>query len=188
MQIRHLVRAWPALAIAAALALLWWATSQRTLGVGEGELAPPISIRTPAGNRTPVEIGGVRFFLEVAADPRTQVRGLGGREVIAPEGGMIFVYPNPRPLTFVMRDCAVPIDIAFLDREGRIISVHTMEPEAPRGPGESPAQYESRLRRYPSPLPAQFAIETAGGRLAALGVRSGDLARFDRRALLARLR
>jgi uncharacterized membrane protein (UPF0127 family) len=187
MRARHLARLLLAMAIATALALAWWAASQRTRGVAEGELAPSAPIRAPAGNRAPVTIGGVRFLLEVAADPRTQFRGLGGRQAIAPDGGMIFVYPNPRPLAFVMRDCPVPIDVAFLDREGRIMSVHTMEPEAQRGPGESPAQYEARLRRYPSPLPAQFVIEIAGGRMAALGVQSGDLVRFDRRALLARL-
>ena len=113
-----------------------------------------------------VSIGGERFTLEVARDPATQYRGLGGRTRIDPHGGMLFVFPAPRATAFVMRDCPIPIDIAFLDASGRVIAVHEMTPEPPRGPDESELAYESRLKQYPSGLPAMFAIETAGGRLA----------------------
>jgi hypothetical protein len=129
----------------------------------------------PTGARTlAAVIGGERFELEVAADPLTQYRGLGGRAHVDPRGGMLFVYPTPRPLAFVMRDCVVPIDVAFLDAEGRVINAHEMTPEAPRRAGESAAAYEARLRLYPSALPARYAVEVAGGRLRALGVRGGD--------------
>jgi uncharacterized membrane protein (UPF0127 family) len=121
-----------------------------------------------------VLIGGERFRLEVAAEPQDMVRGLGGRSVIARNGGMLFVYPVPGPLAFVMRDCPVPIDVAFLDAQGRIVNVLTMQPEPPRRPGESVADYERRLPSHPSAGPAQYAIELAGGRFAELGVGKGD--------------
>ena len=124
-------------------------------------------------------IGGERFTLEVARDPIVQMRGLGGRTAIDPHGGMLFEFPGPQPLVFVMRDCPIPIDVAFLDGQGRVINVHPMKPEPPRAPGESAADYEARLHPYPSALPAQFALETAGGRLAELGVRSGDRIEID---------
>jgi hypothetical protein len=112
--------------------------------------------------------------LEVASDPVVMHRGLGGRLRIDPHGGMLFVYPAPRPLAFVMRDCLVAIDVAFLDEAGRVIAIHEMKPEPPRRPDESAAAYEARLPVYPSPLPARRAVELAGGRLRALGVRPGD--------------
>jgi uncharacterized membrane protein (UPF0127 family) len=87
---------------------------------------------------------------------------------------MLFPFGGPRLTAFVMRDCPIAIDVAFLDAEGRVISVHEMQPEPPRKPGESMNEYESRLRTYPSGLPAWFAFETAGGRLRALGVHGGD--------------
>jgi uncharacterized membrane protein (UPF0127 family) len=143
-------------------------------------LATPPAARAQGGLPTiPATIGGQPFLLEVAADPQTMYRGLGGRRVIPPLGGMLFVYPAPGPLAFVMRDCPIPIDVAFLDPDGRIVGIHTMKPEPPRRPDESAAAYESRLPSYPSPVPAQYAVELAGGRLAELGVRAGDRVTID---------
>jgi uncharacterized membrane protein (UPF0127 family) len=121
-----------------------------------------------------VAIGGELFRLEVAADPHTQYRGLGGRTAIPRNGGMLFVHASPRPLAFVMRDCPIPIDVAFLDADGRVLNVHTMKPEPPRRAGEAADTYEARLPAYPSAGPAQYAIELAGGRFAELGVGAGD--------------
>jgi uncharacterized membrane protein (UPF0127 family) len=173
-------------ACAAAFGLAWYATSQHRTGGGESRAAPAAAGPSVEG-RVLVRIGSATLHVEIAADARTQYRGLSGRDVIDPGGGMIFIYPTPRPLTFVMRDCPVPIDIAFLDPDGRVISLHTMQPDPPRRQGEAAAAYEARLRRYPSPLPAQYALETAGGRLRELGLRSGQRVEFDRRALLAEL-
>lgn len=144
----------------------------------------PAPATPPADPRTAwVEIAGELFELEVAADPAARYRGLSGRSHIPRNGGMLFVFPEARPLAFVMRDCPVPIDLAFLDDEGRIVALHPMQPEPPRRPGESAAGYERRLRRYGSGLPARFAIETAGGRLAEVGAARGQRPVFDREGL-----
>ena len=149
-----------------------------------GALASAVPSRADAtaAERLPTvsaTIGGERFELELARDPAVQFRGLGGRSSIDPHGGMLFVFPAQQPLAFVMRDCPVPIDVAFLDGEGRVINVHAMKPEPPRAPGESAPAYEARLHPYPSALPARFAVEVAGGRLDELGVGSGDRIEID---------
>lgn len=148
-------------------------------------------IRTPAlppidGDRVGLDLGGERFVVELAADPMIQHRGLSGRESIDPLEGMLFAYPTPRALQFVMRDCVVPIDIAFLNRSGRVIGVHAMKVETPRQPWESKREYERRLLRYQSPPSAFFALEVAGGRLAELGIDEGSITYFDAEAVLAR--
>jgi uncharacterized membrane protein (UPF0127 family) len=129
---------------------------------------------------TEVVVHGERLVVEVARTPSEQYRGLGGRTHIDPKGGMLFPFGAPRVTAFVMRDCPVPIDVAFLDAGGRVIAVHEMQPEPPRRTDESPVEYESRLRAYPSGLPAWFALETAGGRLRELGLRGGDTVQLDR--------
>jgi uncharacterized membrane protein (UPF0127 family) len=123
---------------------------------------------------TRVTVRGVTLTVEVARTPVEQMRGLGGRTWIDPNGGMLFPFGGPHVTAFVMRDCPIPIDVAFLDEGGRVLSIHEMKPEAPRRSDESVEVYETRLHAYPSGLPAWFALETAGGRLRELGVQAGD--------------
>lgn len=135
-----------------------------------------------------VPLGGETFQLELALDAQTRQRGLSGRDSIPRGGGMLFVLPSARPFAMVMRDCPKPIDVAFLDAQGRVMAIHAMAPEPPRKPGEPRIVYESRLPAYPSGVPVQFAIETAGGRLAAVGLAVGDVVRLDFAKLAARAR
>jgi uncharacterized membrane protein (UPF0127 family) len=131
-----------------------------------------------------VPLGGESFRLELALDPETRQLGLSGRTRIAPNQGMLFVFPAPRPLAMVMRDCPVPIDVAFLDAGGVVIAVHEMRPEPPRATEESRLAYEVRLPQYPSGGPAQLAIEVAGGRLRQLGIGPGDRIVLDTQTLI----
>jgi hypothetical protein len=126
-----------------------------------------------------VEIAGEPFELELALDAATRYQGLSGRRAIEPNGGMLFANTTEGPQAMVMRDCAIPIDVAFLDFSGEVVAIHEMRPELPRRPGESQSEYESRLRVYGSGAPAGFAIETAGGRLREVGLQLGDRVVFD---------
>src|SRR5690606_3450982 len=74
-----------------------------------------------------VKIGDRTFNLELALDDASRYRGLSDRQSLPDDGGMLFVFPKPRPLQFVMRDCLFPIDILFLDGGGRVVSMHEMK-------------------------------------------------------------
>jgi uncharacterized membrane protein (UPF0127 family) len=124
--------------------------------------------------RTRIFLSGMAFELELAADPATRERGLSGRDAIDARGGMLFVFPDEAPRVFWMRDCRVDIDIAFLDRSGRVVAAHRMRAEPPRQPHESEAQYFGRLRPYPSLAPARFAVELRAGTLSQLGLSVGS--------------
>ena len=162
------------------------------LGCAEPESGSPAetsrAVEATPADRVGVLIGGEPFDLELALEPASRYRGLSGRASIPHKGGMLFVFPEARPLRFVMRDCFVPIDIAFVDDAGRIVAIHEMSIEPPRGPDENAGEYERRLRSWSSGVPARFAIEIAGGRLASLGVRSGQHLVFDFAALVRRAR
>lgn len=133
----------------------------------------------------PVRVKGQTFYLEIAANDEVRVPGLGKRTHIDDDGGMIFVFPRPQLLDFVMRDCLIPIDIIYTDPTGRVLQTHAMKIEAPRGPGEGlpgdlrNPKYEARLTKYPSKYPAQFAIELKAGTIEKLGVKEGDKLDFD---------
>lgn len=143
--------------------------------------------KAPAGKEL-VTIKGKKFYVDPALDQKTREKGLGGRESIPADGGMIFYFPYNDVLQFVMRDCPVAIDIAFLDEAGRVLAIHEMKPEEPKKPGESDAMYEMRLKRYSSRFPARAAVEVAGGTLVPLGLKTGDVIEFDRDGLKARVK
>jgi len=114
-----------------------------------------------------VTIRGHSFHLELALTPKARYQGLSGRKHIASDGGMLFVFPHPRMLVFVMRRCYVPIDLIYLDASGRVVRTYHMHVQ----PYDTP---ESGLVPYPSVWPAQFVIELKGGSLDALGLESAQ--------------
>ncbi len=118
-------------------------------------------------------IEGEKFEVALANDQTTRVKGLGDVPEI-PEGhGMLFVFSQSQYLSFVMRDCLVDIDIAYLLEDGMIGKIYTMAVE-PREEGESDTAYESRLKTYPSGFSARMALELRAGTLERLGVSVGD--------------
>jgi len=152
------------------------------------ESEPDAPLERPRPETAWVEIGGELFELELALDAPHRFLGMGHRRTVPRNGGMLFVFPDERPLSFVMRDCPIALDVAFLDRSGRILAIHEMQPEPPRRGGEAPRDYEQRLPGYASVLPARFAIETAGGRLAQVGAAVGQSVVFDAATLSHRAR
>jgi len=166
------------------------------LGLGAALLAlacsppeePASAAPEPAPETTSVRVADEVFEVEVAVDSPSRMRGLSGRDEIPRNGGMLFVLPKPQEFQMVMRDCPAAIDVAFLDGGGRVVALHEMVPEPPRRSNESPFTYEQRLPTYGSGVPVQFALETAGGRFAELGVRPGDRLHFAAQEWIARSR
>ena len=134
-----------------------------------------------------IEISKQVFVLEVVSDEASIARGLGGRAELAPDQGMLFVFPSNLPRRFWMKDCLIDIDIMFLDPLGRITAIHTMKAEPPRGADETQADYEQRLTRYPTSLGAQYAIELQSGRIKELGLEIGDKVQLPHDCLKQRL-
>lgn len=105
--------------------------------------------------------------VEVAADPASRERGLMGRDVLLPDSGMLFAYPEERDLHYWMKDCPLPLSAAFLDREGRILNI--VEMEAGAGvPDRDLPYYDSRGK-------AKYVLEMDRRWFAEKGLRPGDL-------------
>lgn len=128
-----------------------------------------------------IELAGERFELELALTPEARHQGLSDRASIDERGGMLFVFPEPRRLTFVMRRCLVPIDLIYLDASGRVVNTHAMTVE----PYDTP---DAELKPYASRYPAQFAIELRGGWLEELDLEAGDKVELPRDRLKAAAR
>jgi len=159
------------------LALIAAVTATAALPACDSAAAPTTGKSTYIPGTPPREritIGDEEFRLEIAATDEVRVKGLGDRMEIEEDGGMIFVFDQPQPLSFVMRDCYVPIDIAFLDAQGRVTATHAMAVEPPRGPNEDDTIYNLRLKQYGSRFDAQFALEFKAGTIERLGLKRGD--------------
>lgn len=79
--------------------------------------------------------------------------------------GMLFEYPNPDWRHFWMKNCPIPIDVAYINR-GRIEEIRHMTP------GYGIDQRE--LRHYESHAVANFALEMPKGWFDEHGVKPGD--------------
>lgn len=173
------------------------------VGLGQGSAGATASPQPKTSPDTPehplktvdVTINGKKFHLEPALDEQTRFHGLSGRETIAEDGGMLFVFKEAHDhLDFVMRDCPIPIDIIYLDSAGRAVAWHKMVPEPPRGEDEKALtlpfkgapewagvndKYEARLKKYPSKFSAQFVIELKGNTIDKLDLKPGQKVELD---------
>lgn len=120
------------------------------------------------GDRATVTVdtaaGPVELSVEVADDPDERRAGLSGRESLADDAGMLFVYPETRRGGFWMKDTLIPLTIAFLAADGRVLGIVDMEP----------------CRADPCPVydpgvAYRNALEVPAGALARLGVAVGDV-------------
>lgn len=137
--------------------------------VPEKPVVPADTAAAPPNER--FTINGEAFTLEVARDNKAREKGLGGRSSLAPDAGMIFIFPRAEPRAFWMLDTEIDLDIIYVDPLGFVTAVYTMPAEPPRRKDESIDSYRARLPRYPSVAPAQFAIELAAGKAKELGIK-----------------
>lgn len=117
-----------------------------------------------AGTLTPIDVAGHTVRVEIADEADERQRGLMYRESLPEDQGMLFVYEDERDLSFWMRNTQLPLDIAFLDREGRIVDIQQLEP------------FDENSITTRSP--AMYALEMNRGWFEEHGVEIGDRVRF----------
>jgi uncharacterized membrane protein (UPF0127 family) len=66
--------------------------------------------------------------VRVANTPDERARGLMGVRELADDEGMAFVWDEPTTGAFWMKDTLIPLAIAFVDVEGRIVTIREMTP------------------------------------------------------------
>ena len=125
-----------------------------TTGTGASPL-PISTVTTSAGERSPVEV-------EIADTDAERQTGLMGRNVLPENAGMLFVFEGEQTLSFWMRDTLIPLSIAYIDAEGRIVDIQDMQPLDDVPP------------HYVSAEPAQYALEVNQGFFEERGVMVGD--------------
>jgi uncharacterized membrane protein (UPF0127 family) len=68
---------------------------------------------------------------QVAATGQQEERGLMFRTHLDDNDGMIFLLPAPSVQEFWMKNCFIPLSVAFIDKNGVILEIHDMKPADP---------------------------------------------------------
>jgi len=122
-----------------------------------GSPACTVSVRTPSGQA---------LRLEVAADPVSRARGLGGRDGLEPGTAMALVFPEPTYVTIWMKDMRFDIDVVWIDGE-RVVDVY------PRMPAPAPGTPDEDLASHTGREPADVVLELEAGTADDLGLKPG---------------
>lgn len=113
-------------------------------------------IITPQGNH---------IFAEIADTPAKRSQGLMGRTHLAPDHGMLFTFSEPGKWTFWMKNTKIPLDIMWLDTDGKVVHLESEVPICTRTDEGCP--------RYHPSQKALYALELRAGMAKRLGIRKG---------------
>lgn len=100
-----------------------------------------------------------RIEAEVAHTQQTRMIGLMNRRVMPKQHGMLFVFDAEARHCMWMRNTFIPLAVAFLDGQGRIINIEEMQPQTENN--------------HCATKPARFALEMNAGWFKARGLGAG---------------
>ena len=124
---------------------------------------------TPPGAISPLEDlevvtrAGVthRFKVEIADDEPERQNGLMNRPSMARDRGMLFQFPIEGERSFWMKNTYIPLDIIYIAKDGRIVSIAARTTPFSEAP-------------IPSMGAANGVLEINGGLAEELGIKAGD--------------
>jgi uncharacterized membrane protein (UPF0127 family) len=96
-----------------------------------------------------VKVGAHPLRVEVASSDPQRMQGLMYRKKLGRDDGMLFTFDEPAYQSMWMKNTLIPLSVAFIDGEGRILNILDMEPQT--------------LETHTSAGPAVYAIETNKG-------------------------
>jgi uncharacterized protein len=122
----------------------------------ETSALPILTITNSIGEEVPVRV-------EIADTDAEWQTGLMGRTTLEGDAGMLFVFDQEQTLSFWMKDTLIPLSIAYIDAEGRIVDIQDMQP------------LDDILPQYVSAEPARYALEVNQGFFEERSVTVGDM-------------
>ncbi len=116
-----------------------------------------------------LELHGQHFPVELATDDASRQHGLMMRTALAPDHGMLFVFPHTGPQAFWMKNTLIPLDILYFDAERRLVSMQVDVPPCKADPCPT----------YPSDAPAIYVLELSAGTARRIGAQPGDVLKIE---------
>ena len=135
----------------------------------------PVNNQTDATNTnsnlqsTQVKILRLKVNADVASDANSRAVGLGGRESLAKDAGMLFVFDSEAKHSFWMKNVKFQLDIIWLDKNKKV--VHFVKNAQPDTGGA--------LDIYTPPKKAYYVLEVNGGMIDEFGLTLDNKATFE---------
>ena len=107
--------------------------------------------------------GMYRIEAEVAHTAQARQVGLMTRKSMAPQHGMVFVFEQDAAHCMWMKNTYLPLSVAFVDAQGRVINIEDMQPQTENN--------------HCAAAPARFALEMNLGWFRERGIKAGDVLR-----------
>ena len=101
--------------------------------------------------------GVVRVTAEIARTDAQRQQGLMHRKELKDGEGMLFIFERDQILTFWMKNTLVPLSIAYIASDGRIVEIYDMQP------GNLDPVRSSRSVRYALEVPQGWFSRTGLG-------------------------
>jgi uncharacterized membrane protein (UPF0127 family) len=139
---------------------------------GGGAPAPPAvpAAAGPAASGPQVTMpSGAVYRVELALTPEDQAQGLMYRESLPPRAGMLFVFDQPAPHHFWMKNTMIPLDMIWMDEAGNVLFVSADTPPCKADP----------CATYGPDTNAKQVLEIAGGKAKAEGVSVGSSLKIE---------
>ena len=109
-----------------------------------------------------IKIGGAEIAVEIADTYAERKLGLSGRDSLAEDRGMLFVFESEAALSFWMKDMRFAIDIIWLDKNSVVVDI--TQNAAP----------ESYPQKFSPKSPPKYALEVPAGFAKKHGIATGD--------------
>jgi uncharacterized protein len=113
-----------------------------------------------------MKIGETTLNIEVADTDAERIQGLSGKTGLGENEGMLFIFEKEGNYAFWMKDMKFPIDIAWLDKDKKIVFIEN---------AVEPATYP---KAFGSSVLSLYVLETNAGFFEKNGIKIGDIAEF----------
>lgn len=127
----------------------------------------PIPFLPQASKTQQVKINDTVISIAIADTQEKRSKGLGGRENLASDSGMLFVFDRADRYSFWMKGLKFPLDFVWI-RDMEVVDIsENVQPPAEGTP-------DSSLQIYSANTGVDKVLEVAGGFVKAHGIKVGD--------------
>ena len=116
-----------------------------------------------------MQVGGQSLAVEVADTDFLKQQGLSNRASLAPDSGMLFIYPDQAIRYFWMKDMKFPLDVLWL-AGNRVVGLQENIPIKTNN---------GQVVRFQSNAPSDMVLEVNAGWIRSQGVKTGDMVVYN---------